>query len=104
MCMYVHVYMYICIHTCNVLEKNPFISLINLLKTGKLKERGASWDILILPDILTSCLKWDLKEAWSVGARSSFKIKGQALLTSEETRVQKSQATSPEHTASWQES
>ena len=38
--MYVHVYMYICIHTRNVLEKNPFISLINLLKTGKLKERG----------------------------------------------------------------
>ena len=40
MCMYVYVYMYICRHTHNVLEKNPFISLINLLKTGKLKERG----------------------------------------------------------------
>ena len=49
MCMYVYVYTYICTHTHNVLEKNPFISLINLLKTGKLKEReqvGTFWSCL----------------------------------------------------------
>ena len=46
--MYVHIYVhvficlhvYVCIHTHNILRKNQFIALINLFKTGKLKEKG----------------------------------------------------------------